>query len=150
VILFTKYAVAFDFEVACDNDIASEPKIAAYFQEYIGHWSGEWEKDENFNVYPGRIQKIAESFHYGKNFRIEVVSIEGCNISFKVYYDQSKDDYATYKAEVMTEEGLYIYWNSPTFNGTYILKYDVKKDVLDGVFQLFEGQNIATIKMKRL
>jgi hypothetical protein len=78
------------------------------------------------------------------------MSIKGCNISFNVYYDRSNDDYTIYKEEVMTEEGLYIYWNSPTIDGTYILEYDEKKDVLDGIFQLFEGQNIASIEMKRL
>ena len=50
----------------------------------------------------------------------------------------------------MTVEGLYIYWNSPDLDGTYILDYDEERDVLNGVLQLFEGQNIAEIEMRRL
>ena len=50
----------------------------------------------------------------------------------------------------MTGEGLYIYWNSPTIKGTYILVYEEERDVLSGVLQLFEGQNIASIEMRRL
>lgn len=150
VILLFKNVDAFDFEVECDNDIATEPQAAEYFQKYIGKWSGKWKKHELFNYYLDDVKKIAERFNYGDNFRVEVVSIRGCDICLKVYYDQSTDDYSIYKEEVMTEEGLYIYWNSPTIDGTYILIYDEKKDVLDGVFQLFTGQNIASIEMKRL
>ena len=149
VILFIKNSIAFDFEVQCDIDIASKPQVAEYFQKYIGKWSGKWKKHELFNYYPARIKKIAERFNYGEKFQVEVVSIKGCDISLKVYYDQSTDDYTIYKEEVMTVEGLYIYWNSPTIDGTYILIYDDKKDVLDGVLQLFTGQNIASIEMKR-
>jgi hypothetical protein len=150
VILFVQNAVAFDFEVECDKNIATEPAVSDYFQKYIGKWTGEWKKDEYFNFYPDRVKKIADRFNYGDKFTIEVVSIKGCDIALKVHYNQDKDDFTLYKEEVMTEEGLYIYWNSPTIDGTYILIYDEKHDVLDGALQLFEGQNIASIEMKRL
>jgi len=150
VILSLSRAVAFDFEVECNDDIASEPQAQKYFQSYVGKWSGEWKKHDFFKHYPGRVKKKAKDFNYGENFRVEVLSIVGCNINFKVYYNQNTDDYAIYKEEVMTEEGLYIYWNSPTIDGTYILVYDKKRDTLEGVLQLFTGQNIASIEMRRL
>jgi len=150
IVLFVESSFAFDFEVKCDTDIASKPEVTKYFQKYIGKWSGEWKVHELFNLYPDRVKKVAERFNYRDSFRLEVLSIKNCDVRFKVYYDQNKDEHTSYKAEVMTEEGVYIYWNSPTISGTYILVYDEKKDILDGVFQLFEGQNIASIKMKRL
>ena len=140
---------AFDFEVQCDEDIANSEKISKYFQRYIGRWEGAWEKDENLNLYPERIRKIAEKFNYSDHFLLEVVSINGCEARFNVYYENRKK-YTYYQAEVMTEEGYYIYWNSPTIKGTYILMHDEERDILEGIFQLFEGQNIAKIYMKRL
>ena len=150
VILFIQNSFAFDFEVECNSDIAGVPLVVKYYQKYIGKWSGKWKKHELFNYYQDDVKKKAERFIYGENFRVEVVSIEGCDVSFKVYYDQNSDEYTIYNEKVMTQEGLYIYWNSPTIDGTYILIYDKKRDILDGVLQLFTGQNIAAIQMKRL
>lgn len=150
VILCLSSAGAFDFEVECDGKVASEPQAEKYFQNYVGKWSGEWKKHDFFKHYPDKVKKKAKRFNYGDNFRVEVLSIVGCNINFKVYYNQNTDDYTIYKEEVMTEEGLYIYWNSPTIDGTYILVYDKKRDTLEGVLQLFTGQNIASIEMRRL
>lgn len=149
IIFFTNNSAGFDFEVECDQAAASKPQVAAYFQKYVGKWSGEWKVHELFNLYPGRVRKTAARFQYGDVFRVEVVSVNGCDILFKVYYDHEKDGHSTYKAKVMTEEGFYIYWTSPTVDGTYILIYDERKDILEGIFQLFEGQNIASIIMKR-
>jgi len=150
VIISLKNVAAFDFEVECNSDIASEPQVEKYFQKYIGKWSGKWKKHELFNYYLDDVKEIAERFNYGENFRIEVERIEGCDVNIKVHYEQNSDGYTIYKEKVMTEEGFYIYWNSPTIDGTYILIYDEKKDVLDGVLQLFTGQNIASIEMNRL
>ena len=142
-------SAAFDFDVRCDQVVAGQPHIAAYFQKFIGRWSGMWGKDEHLRLYPEKVQKTADSFAYEQLFRVEVESITGCDIRFTVFYDQSNNQFTTYKTEVMTQEGFTIYWNSPSIDGTYILAYDEKENVLEGVFQLFEGQNIARIKMKR-
>ena len=142
-------SAAFDFDVRCDRFVAGQPHVATYFQKFTGRWSGMWEKDEHLRLYPEKVQKTADRFACGQPFRIEVESITGCDIRFTVFYDQSNNQLSTYKTEVMTQEGFTIYWNSPSIDGTYILAYDENENVLEGVFQLFEGQNIARIKMKR-
>ena len=143
------HANAFDFEVECESDVASEPQVAEYFKQYIGKWSGVWEKHQLLRYYQGDVRQIAESFQYGQKFRVEVMQIKGCDIGFKVFYAQKSDDYTLYNEKLMTKEGLYMYWNSPTIDGTYILIYDPRKDVLDGVLQLFTGQDIASIALQR-
>ena len=141
---------AFDFEVECDDEIARDLSVADYFQHYTGNWVGEWEEDETLRFLPDRIKRVAARFRYHESFRVEVSAIKGCKVALTVYYEPDTNDFTVYREEIMTAEGLYIYWNSPTIEATYILIYEEERDVLSGTLQLFEGQNIASIEMRRL
>jgi hypothetical protein len=149
-ILFAKVAVAFDFEVECNESIATDQAVSDYFQKYIGKWQGKWEKHKYLSSYPTRVKEHSGSFNYNEQFNIEVLSIKGCKVKFKFHFGHNSKNNILRTEEVMTEEGLYIYWNGLNDNGTYILELIEKQDILDGIFQLNSGQNIASIRMKRI
>ena len=139
---------AFDFEVECDEAIASEQTAAARYQKYIGQWAGIWTESRYMKYYPADVQQAARGFDYIK-LEINIIDIKICDVEFELFWGTDPKEADLQREEVMTEEGYYLYWNGLDNAGTYILDLDEANDRLDGVFQMNSGQNIAEISMER-
>ena len=140
---------AFDFDVECDEAIASEQTVAARYQKYIGWWEGTWTEGSYMKSFPAEVQQAARRFDYIK-LKVNIIEIKNCDVVFELFWGKDPKESDRRKEEVMTEEGYYLYWNGLDNTGTYILDLDQANDRLDGVFQMNSGQNIAEISMQRL